>query len=299
MTRIGVCIPTYNRADDLGRLLESIAPGVAVFVSDNGDHLPQEFRDRFPAVTFSGTAGPAVGMFANWNRAARMADSEWLLVPSDDDIYYPGAFDQIDSAISAHPGAGILVFGHHIVDESYAVRSTWVPEAGSVAAPGGFERFRFGVDARMPSIAIRRSAIEQLGWFDERFVYAAADSDLVQRALLAVDAVFVPAVVAGYRVWPGSATRATLATPGWLADVDHWGSKIEALLRRTPRLAAQARLVHDELYATNLLAGLYLLRAHGEKARLRAHFRASRYPHHARWRTQLRLLLQVLRTLGA
>jgi len=256
MTRLGVCIPTYNRPRELERLLASIAPGVRVFVSDNGDHLPPEFRRRFPAVAFQGTDGPAVGMFANWNRAARMADTEWVLVPSDDDIYFPGSFDHLAAAVARHPAAGIIVFGHHIVGDAYEVLSTWQPAAGVFAAPLGFERFKYGVDARMPSVLLRRSALERLGFFDEHFRYAASDSDLVQRALLQFDAVFVPTVVSGYRVWQQSATRSTLATPGWLADVDYWGGRIEALLRSIPHFAAQARRVRDELYATNLLAGL-------------------------------------------
>ncbi len=299
MTRIGVCIPTYKRPQELGRLLESIAAGVRVFVSDNGDYLAQDFRDRFPGVTFKGTDGRPVGMFANWNRAARMADTDWLLVPSDDDIYYPDAFDHVAAAIAKHPDAGLIVFGHHIVGESYERLSTWLPQAAVVAAPRGFEPFRYGVDARMPSIAIRRSTMERLGFFDEHFVYAASDSDLVQRALLLFDAVFVPTVISGYRVWPQGATRTTLATPGWLADVDYWGGKIETLMHAIPRYAAQARHVHDELYAANLLAGMYLLRGQGEFAQARTHFRSGRYPRRARWATQLRILVEILRTACA
>ncbi len=297
MSSIGVCIPTYNRPEELERLLASIGMDAEVFVSDNGDYLTAEFRVRHPRVRFAGTGGPVVGMFANWNRAARMADTEWLVVPSDDDIYFPGAFDRIRSAIAAHPQAEMLVFGHSIVGDAYEVSSTWSPPAQALSAPLGFERAMFGVDARMPSVLIRRSAMERLGFFDEGFVYAASDSDLMQRALLACDTVFVPDVISGYRVWEGGATRATLATQGWLADVDRWGARIEALLRAEPRYAGIARRVRDELYASNLLAGLALLRRNGERARCHEHFRQSRYPFGARLGTQLRIMMQLARAL--
>jgi len=113
--------------------------------------------------------------------------------------------------------------------------------------------------------------------------------------LLSFDAAFVPDVVAGYRVWARSATTATLATQRWLADVDYWGTKIEKLMRGIPAYAAQARHVRDELYATNLLAGLRLLRSRGAARECRPHFRASRYPWAARWATQLRILAQLAR----
>ena len=142
----------------------------------------------------------------------------------------------------------------------------------------------------MPSVAIRRSAMAQLGYFDEAFKLTAADSDLVQRALLSFDAAFEPEVVAGYRVWRGSATRSTQATQGWLDEIDRWGAKVEDLMRGTARYAGEARRVRAELHATNLLAGLHLLRSHGEFDACRAHFRRSRYPFGARWMTQLRLL---------
>lgn len=295
MTRIAVCIPTYNRPQELARLLESIAGDVNIYVSDNGGVLTPEFRQRFPSVRFSSTVGAPVAMFPNWNLAAKMAETEeWLLVPSDDDIYYPDSFDQITAAIQQHSDAGIVVFGHHVVGESYEILSTWQPDAGVMKAPEGFERFKFGVDARMPSVAIRRSVMQRLGYFDEHYVYSASDSDVVQRALLLADAVFVPAVVSGYRVWQRGATHSTLATAGWLNDIDYWGGKIELLLLETPQYSREARQVRDELYARNLLAGLHLLRRQGAADQCLAHFRRNRYPGRARWITQLKIIRQVL-----
>jgi len=299
MNSIGVSIPTYNRPNELRALLRSLPAGVAAWVSDNGALLPPEFRQEFPDVQFKSLPGAPVGMFANWNSAARMATTDWVLVPSDDDIYYADSFDRIGAALDAHPSAGIVVFGHHVVGDAYEIVASWCPEAAVLRAPHGFEPFKRGVHARMPAIAFRRTALEELGYFDERYVYAASDSDLVQRALLAYDAVYVPEIVAGYRVWQQGATRTTLATPGWLADIEYWGSKMERLLRAIPEYAGQARQVREELYASNLLAGLGLLRRQGASAECRAHFRRSRFPLRARWTTQLRILYQVVRTLRA
>lgn len=290
MTRLSVCIPTYNRPVELGNLLDSIPADIPVYVSDNGGTLTDEFRQKYAHVAIPHTGSETVPIFANWNRAARMSTAEWLLVPSDDDIYFPGAFDTIAAVIDGNPTADIVIFGHHIVGEHYEVLETWQPKAQAFRPPAGFELFKGGVQARMPSVAIRRTAMEQLGFFDEHFGLTAGDSDLVQRALLTCDAVFVPTVVSGYRVWQRGLTRLTLATPRWMAEIDHWGAKIEAMLRGIPMYASQARRVHDELYAANLLEGMRLLRRQNKFAEGRAHFRQCRFPRFARCKTRAKLL---------
>ncbi len=293
MTRLSVCIPTYNRPVELGNLLDSIPADIPVYVSDNGGTLTDEFRQKYAHVSIPRTSSQTVPIFANWNRAARMSMAEWLLVPSDDDIYFPGAFETIAAVIEANPMADVFIFGHHVVGEDYEVLETWQPRAQAFHAPAGFELFKGGVAARMPSVAIRRTAMERLGFFDEKFTLTASDSDLVQRALLTCDAVFVPTVVSGYRVWQRGLTRLTLATPRWMAEIDHWGAKIEAMLRGIPMYASQARRVHDELYAANLLEGMRLLRRQRKFAESRAHFRECRFPWFARWNTRARLLREL------
>jgi len=296
MTSLSVCIPTYNRPVELGNLLDSIPRSVPVNVSDNGGFLTEDFRRRFTNVRFKVAGDPAVPIFANWNSAARMGDTEWLLVPSDDDIYFPDSFDQMSAAIAANTQADVVVFGHHIVGETYEVLDTWQPEARRTCAPDGFEAVKFGVDARMPSIAIRRSAMVKLGYFDEHYALTASDSDLVQRALLSFDTAFVPTIVSGYRVWQGGLTHRSLATPEWLGEIDYWGTKIAAMMKQIAKYADQAATVRDELYARNLLEGLRLLRRQGRAQECCEHFRRSRYPSKALASTRLRIWAQVLGT---
>jgi GT2 family glycosyltransferase len=292
---LGLAVPTYRRQDQLQQLLASIPADVEVYVSDNGATLSSEFIQQHAHVHFR-SFPETVPMFPNWNRAARMAETDWVMVPSDDDIYYPHSFEAIRRALEQHPEAEVVIFGHHDVDEYYRVLSTWCPPAlRSCPAPEGFEPFAYGVLARMPSIAFRRSALVALDYFDERFRITASDSDLVQRALIRGHAVYVPQVVSGYRTWPGGATSQTIATQDWLDDIKYWGGKIEQLLLQQPRFAAQAARIRSELYALNLLAGVARLRQQGEAAKAWAHFRRSTYPHGATWGTQLRLFYQLLR----
>lgn len=292
MVSLSVCIPTYNRPTELENLLRSIPPHVAINVSDNGNSLGSEYRDRYPGIVFAspGNSSDVIPVYANWNAAARMASTEWLMLPSDDDIYYPNSFQTVFSSIQENSGADIFIFGHHIIGENYEVLRTWQPQARAVQAPDGFEDVKFGVEARMPSIVIKRSAMEHLGFFDENYVLTASDSELIQRALLKLNVVFVPNVVSGYRVWAQSLTRTTQATSAWMTEIDLWGCKMAKLLGEFPKYKNEALLVRDELYGRNLVSGLHALRAKGDGRRCMQHFRASRFPHAARWTTKAKIL---------
>jgi hypothetical protein len=295
---IGVAIPTYRRDDQLHTLLQSLPARIPVYVSDNGCTVSGQLKATFPAVVFRCVNGDVVPMFANWNVAARMVSQDWVLVPSDDDIYFPDSFDCIEGALAAHEDCDVLVFGHHVVGERYEILSSWKPDVLAVSEPGeGFIRFADGVAARMPSIAFRRALLQHLDYFDENMKITAADSDLIQRALLVGRTAFVPAYVSGYRVWGGGATSRTIGTAQWMADVDYWGSKVERLLANEPRYADRARLFRDETYAQNLAAGLRVLGLGTDSAAVWRHFSNCRFPLRASPTTQLRLVLQFGRAL--
>lgn len=302
MFSIGVGIPTYRRQDELGRLLSSIPPDVAVWVSDNGATLEGVFRELHASVQFS-KQEPVLPMFSNWNAAARRVTSEWVAVPSDDDIYLPGAFDMLRSVLEQHSEADVIIFGHQFVGERYEFLSSWCPERLEVLqAPLGFGRFRNGVQARMPSIFFRRGLLERLDYFDEQYMLTAADSDLVQRALLHGTCVFVPQVISGYRIWNSSLTHAHLASELWMAEVDRWARKIERELLNDGHYAKQATRIRDSLYGENLHAGIAQLCRQQSWGMAWTHFCRSRYPFHARPRLQLAILFQSiharLRTLS-
>lgn len=296
MKNLGIAIPTYNRQDQLDTLLNAIPKEHSIYVSDNGAHLSTEFMAKFSTVHFKSVAGEAVRMFANWNLAARMVSEDWVVVPSDDDIYFENSFGIITEYLTRYSTADVVVFGHQTVDENYQKISEWKPqELVECAAPTGFEYFKFDVSARMPSIFFKRSLLEELGYFDENFKITAADSDLVQRALIKGRSVFIPEVASGYRVWLGGATHKTISSLEWMREIDYWGKKIEKILQDVPRYSTEASSIRAELYARNLLAGVAAAKRSGGYAAAWNHLRRCSYPIRANFLTQLRLLSWLIR----
>lgn len=296
MNTLGIAIPTYNREKQLDSLLQTVPADIPIYISDNGACLTQDFKHRFPWAHVVPVTSGVIPAFQNWNRAARMVAEDWLMIPSDDDIYYPHSFETIRQHIEDHADADMIVFGHYVVDEDYRIVSQWVPPSLlDLPAPEGFEQFKYGVDARMPSIVFRRELLNRVGFFDEEFKVTAGDSYMIQCAALTGRSVFVPLIVSGYRVWEKGATYAVVSTPEWMKEVEQWGEKLGHLLDVIPMYAAETGKIRAEIYARNLQAGLYHLRRKGLHMKAIRHFLTADFPWKATRLTQLKLLYQLIR----
>ena len=291
---IGVAVPAYSRPELLTQLIGTIPATQPVFVSDNAGSMRSHSFAFGCNVTIS-HAETLIPMFANWNRALSLVTEQvtHVLIPSDDDLYLPQAFDHMATAISVHPDADIYVFGCDLVDGAGNQRRGYVPKCREFLDQGrGFFKFEHGVDARMPAVMFRKDFLAEIGAFDETFQLTAADSDLIQRALLLGRSVFVPRVVGLYRVWAGSLTHSRQATSEWMREIDLWTDKIIRLLENGQRPAGDVVDVErfkDEIVAQNLLSGIAGLIARGEYNSARAFISQFQVPASAKFRTKLSL----------
>jgi hypothetical protein len=296
---IAVAIPTYKRVDLLRHLVKSIPDSIPIVVSDNEASMEHLELD-FPSNAHIAHADGLLPIFANWNRALSLVgvDCTHVLIPSDDDEYLPGAFDIIGDTLAANPDADIYVFGCNFADETGRTWPGYCPSTLEKFGVGeGFANFARSVDARMPGVMFRREFLARIGAFDERFTLTAADSELIQRALVLGTSVFVPKVVGNYRVWTGSLTHARLATPHWMAEVDHWVDKVGALLAASdvPTLKGiDIARYKDEVYIANLRAGIGALKSNGRYLTAWRHAFAVRYPYRASPMSQIKLLAHLL-----
>jgi hypothetical protein len=294
--KIGVAIPTYNREDQLCNLLEIIPKNIPIYVSDNGNCLSINFKEHFEAVTFRSISGAPVPPLENWNIAAKMVKEEWVVIPSDDDVYYKNSFKIIEKYLEEYSSADIVIFGHNVIDKNYKKIYEWKPKnINYYDAPNGFNQFKYGVDARMPSIFFKTKFLEKLGFFDESFKMTAGDSDLVQRALINGISVFVPQVVSGYRVWTDGSTHKTIGTAEWMQEIDKWGKKIEEILLNIPQYHDEASTIRAEIYARNLSAGITNNKKTKGWYAAWGHMNRCNYPYKALVRTQLRILVGLIR----
>lgn len=293
MKNYGLAVPTYNRCDELHKLLQTIPATVPVAVSDNGSTLPELFQQKYKNIAIT-KIFPHVSMFENWNLAANSVQTEWLAIPSDDDLYYEKSFPIIEKYLAEYSNMDMIVFGHHAIDADGAVLSGWQPELESCAAPSGFLKFKYGVDARMPSVFIKTALFKKLGGFDEGFKITAADSDLIQRAALIGHVQFVPETVSGYRVWEGGLTHKKIASIEWMDEIDRWCDRIARFCDER-HIGLYSHHVRDEIYARNLLAGVVTAKKDRGYVAAWAHLMTCRYPFRARPRTQLGLLYRLIK----
>jgi hypothetical protein len=296
--RIAVAIPTYKREELLRRLVSSIPIDWDIYVSDNDASLKPLLTPLPGVVSHSAVLIP---MFANWNRALSLVDpsASHVFIPSDDDLFLSNAGDAVEQALARHPDTDMFVFGCDFFDEHDQIWPGYRVAALQAYEPGdGFSVFSRGVDARMPGILFRKSFLDQIGAFDERFELTASDSDLIQRALLLGRSVFVPETIGLYRVWAGSLTHVRIASDQWMHEIDLWTAKIAAVIKAGHQPSGPVINVNqyrDEILARNLLAALGNLLNKGEVDQACDFLRRHPVPRHATLATRLRLLRQRLR----
>ena len=294
MRNFGIAIPTYKREKEIKKLLAYIPKDVPVFVSDNGNTLTNEFRSLYPQALIKSIV-PEVPMFENWNSAGFSVQSKWMVIPADDDAYFSSSFSIIEKYLNKYADMDMIVFGHNIIDADDNVLSRWVPESKTCPAPLGFLKFKYGVDARMPSVFIKTVLFKKLGGFDEGFRITAADSDFVQRAALIGNVRFVSEVVSSYRKWEGGLTHNKIATLEWMLEIDRWCNRINAFCAERG-IELYSKKISDEVYARNLVSGLAAAKKSGGYAAAWKHFKQCRYPYRALFRTQLLLMYWLIRS---
>lgn len=179
-TAVSVVIPTYRRPDLLGRCLQAAAAqdhdprAYEIVVADDGaDQATREFVQRFAAETAErggpdiryiavhGTHGPAAAR----NRGWQAAQGEIIAFTDDDTIPDPRWLSH-----------GVAAFGPDIA-AVWGHVSMPIPEV-----PTDYERDAKGLEGAefvTANCFVRRSALEAVGGFDERFRFAwREDSDL-------------------------------------------------------------------------------------------------------------------------
>jgi abequosyltransferase len=119
--RLSICIPTYNRADYIGTLLDSIAAEgdlgreVEIVISDNASidgtgEVIERYRQALPNIRYF-RSDMNLGADRNFLRVIELATGDYCWLMGDDDIVEPGAIARIAKALQEHPGiAGLSVY---------------------------------------------------------------------------------------------------------------------------------------------------------------------------------------------
>lgn len=296
LNEVTFVIPTFNRNDYLTKILNTLPGNANVIVSDNGGTVTQEITNSYKNFLFI-KPSQKLEMYENWNFCISHVKTKWFLIPSDDDLYYSEQLYHLGEALYEYHDCGIIIFGHNVIDENDNVLSEWKPKKLiQFKAPFGYEIFKYGVDARLPSIVFNTEIAKDNSLFKENYTYTAADSLLVQKCLLTTNSVFIPHIIAAYRVWPSNFTSKLISTVGWLERVDQWQDEIVEIVRsnyKDSTFKFNASKIKDEVYARNLIGGLKNLNQQSLSNRY-SFFKSVRFPFKASHITKLKVIKSLI-----
>ncbi len=226
MARVDVIVVCWNDREKIATALDSVFalaevqadPSFAhVVVSDNGstDGSREFIRARYPAVSIVEN-GANLGFAAACNRAFAVTSSPYVFLLNPDAELKAGALAEIVAFLDTHPSCGIAgsrIYNYDgTVQQSVGEFDTWVGAFLRSSAWGEWPVLRrfangaslrdFGYDTQRrvdlaigAALAIRRSVIDEIGPFDERFFLYHEEVDFAKRA-----------AEAGWETWfvPGS-----------------------------------------------------------------------------------------------
>lgn len=267
---ITVCIPTYNREKDLKNLIATIPSPIKIEISNNGTELDIS-TERIRVIKQTTT----IPMFENWNAAAKMADSDYIFITSDDDIYNENAFDIVARALAKHPDMDLYAWGVNIIDGNYKIISTnqFTKLEYEIFEPGQlFKKYPYSIPFRMPSICVRREFAEKLGFFNTKMQITAADSDFLHKFFLLGRCYLGKDIISGYRVWDGSFTNTTNATERWFIDLNIWINSIIDLATENKVKNIIPEKFKDEIMYANICNGLETMKRNKKSFHLQLNF---------------------------
>tara|TARA_R100000687_G_scaffold82049_1_gene80365 strand:- start:1769 stop:2719 length:951 start_codon:yes stop_codon:yes gene_type:complete len=203
--RLSIVVPSYNQADFIAATLDSIfsqsVEPYEVIVVDGGssDGTIDILRDyeRFSALRWLSETdeGPADAV----NKGLRLATGDLVGIQSSDDIYFKDAFSQVVRTFSSKPDVGFVLGDVAGIDSNGNIDYT-----RRFKGVGWSELFAVSMCIPQSSIFFKRSLIGKVGYWNP--AYYGCDLDFWMRLLFHTQAIHLPAVLSGWRRYPGQRT---------------------------------------------------------------------------------------------
>jgi GT2 family glycosyltransferase len=195
---LSVIVPNYRRPDLLMRCLQSLRdscrstqmPGEVIVVDDgSGDESCRLVRERFPgfglvALEHNGGYPAAV------NAGVRRSSGEWVLTLNNDTTVENGTLEALLAAARSSPDIGSVAAQQRFLSHPQVIYSAgvMVDRRGQAADRlighplADSEREPVEVFAACGAAALyRRTMLDELGGFDERFLFGLEDVDVAWR----------------------------------------------------------------------------------------------------------------------
>ncbi len=219
MSKVDILIPAFNSAHFLTGAIESVlAQTVAewriLLVDDGSSDGTREFVERFAAENADRLAGRLTylyqqnrGLPAARNAGIRAGSSPLIALLDADDQWLPTRLEDSIRSLEDRHDVGLSYGGVSRFELSGTVLDTFV-----TSEPGGSREevarrlYTRTVHFPCPTVTFRRECVDAVGMFDET-MRATEDRDLWLRIAQRYGVVFVPRVLALYRVSAGSMSK--------------------------------------------------------------------------------------------
>jgi glycosyltransferase involved in cell wall biosynthesis len=169
LPRISVITPSFNQAEFLDRTMRSVLdqgyPNLEYIVIDGGStdgsvDIIRKYEGRLAYWV----SEPDRGQVDAINKGLQRATGEWVAWQNSDDVFYPGAFQDLVRSAARHPQADLIIANMMIIDafdrELRDVRYV-TPSHGALLAEG--------MVMVNQSAFWRRRVHAEIGWLDESF----------------------------------------------------------------------------------------------------------------------------------
>ncbi len=200
MPKLSVIIPTYNRSGLLRQAIESAfsaGSDVEVIVVDDAstDETPTVCQS-WPEIHYVQMARN-IGQAAARNIGIREATTEYIAFLDDDDLRLPNSFELQIQLLEETPEAA-LAYGPIYLKNAETEEITKEYYPSHLMSGDVFEKLLIGNFFYTPSVVVRRSMLQEVGGFDDRFL-TVEDWDLWIRLAEKYSVVAVEKPVAIYR----------------------------------------------------------------------------------------------------
>ena len=199
--RITVVTPSSNQGQFIEETIRSVLlqryPNLEYIVIDGGStdntlSIIQKYRPGLSDAVSEPDNGQSDAINKGWRRSTGKILA-WL---NSDDLYEPNALFRVAAAWLANPSAGLWHGLCHEFDEGGIKRTIGEPYDMKIAISVGYDE---GGRVAQPAAFLARVAIDHVGMLDDR-LRQSMDKDVFQRVAAFYDAVFIPEVLARFRV---------------------------------------------------------------------------------------------------
>jgi glycosyltransferase involved in cell wall biosynthesis len=226
---VTVGIPTFNRAGLLKEAIESVLAqtfsNFCLIVSDNAsdDDTPDLVRSYSDRRIDYVRSERNIGAIGNINRLIALAETEFLVILTDDDVLYPGHLEATLELLNRVENLGLAHTAYERIDAQSRVITRVDPVA--CQSPVAIERRDRAMERLMvcndflcfPSVAYRTKALVESGGFREE-LGPFCDRELWMRMALAWDFGYVAKPLVGQRAHAGTVTVNLAGQQGVASD---------------------------------------------------------------------------------